>query len=205
LHGEAASAALNEVHWVNRSHRLDEIAFCCARTQLTAAPQPYRPEMTPLPLVDGVHAAQFWSRFLAIGVVDRSTPMPQVVEPFGDYAELANELLDLVVGGSKRATASALVEYQSEGATLPLVGAMSIATDGAGRARAVLRTDQVRIGPLSSVDDSFAWDEGEGDRSRESWLADHENFFRRYLPTIGAAFDPEMPTVFERFDVLYAE
>src|SRR3954447_2207814 len=161
--------------------------------------------MTPLPPVDSLHVAEFWGRFLALGVVDSSTPPPQVVEPFGDYAEVADELLVLVVGGSKRATASALVEYQLDGESLPRVGTMSIATDGVGRARAVLRTVEVRIGPLSSVDESFAWDEGEGARSRESWLADHENFFRRYLPTIGAAFDPEMPTVFERFKVLYSE
>jgi uncharacterized protein YhfF len=56
-----------------------------------------------------------------------------------------------------------------------------------------------------SVDDSFAWDEGEGDRSRRSWLDDHEAYFRRYLPTIGLEFSWDMPTVFERFDVLYAE
>ena len=62
-----------------------------------------------------------------------------------------------------------------------------------------------RVGPLSSVDDRFAWDEGEGDRIRGSWLADHERFFRRYLPTIGVEFSADLPTVFERFEVLYAE
>jgi uncharacterized protein YhfF len=82
---------------------------------------------------------------------------------------------------------------------------MSIATDGAGRARAVLRTTEVRIGPLSSVDESFAWDEGEGDRTRDGWLADHEQYFRRYLPTIGVDFNPDMTTVFERFEVLFTE
>jgi hypothetical protein len=63
----------------------------------------------------------------------------------------------------------------------------------------------MRIGPLSSVDAAFAWDEGEGDRTLVSWLHDHEAFFRRFLPTIGLQFDPDMPTVFERFDVLYSE
>jgi hypothetical protein len=49
------------------------------------------------------------------------------------------------------------------------------------------------------------WDEGEGDRTRASWLAAHERFFRRYLPSIGVAFDPDRPTVFERFDVMSSE
>jgi len=131
--------------------------------------------------------------------------VPETVEPFGDSAELADELIDLIVHGSKRATASALVEYELQGAPLPRQGMLSIATDGAGRARAVLRTTEVRIGPLTSVDDSFAWAEGEGDRTREWWLAAHQAFFRRYLPTIGADFDPDAATVFERFEVLFAE
>jgi uncharacterized protein YhfF len=63
----------------------------------------------------------------------------------------------------------------------------------------------VRIGPLSSVDDSFAWDEGEGERTRQSWLRDHEEFFRRQHLDGGATFDPDMPIVFERFEVLYTE
>ena len=72
-------------------------------------------------------------------------------------------------------------------------------------ARAVLRTAEVRVGPLTSVDDAFAWDEGEGDRTREGWLAAHQRFFGRHLPAIGAAYAPDLPTVFERFEVLYAE
>jgi uncharacterized protein YhfF len=160
---------------------------------------------TPLPRIDAEQVALFWERFLATGVVARSTPVPETVEPFGDSAELADELIDLIVHGSKRATASALVEYELQGAPLPRQGMLSIATDGAGRARAVLRTTEVRIGPLTSVDDSFAWAEGEGDRTREWWLAAHQAFFRRYLPTIGANFDPDAATVFERFEVLFAE
>jgi len=148
---------------------------------------------------------QFWARAQAAGVVDSSTPLPEVIEPFGDTAELADELIDLVVHGPKRATAAALADFELEGAPLPKADGLSVATDGRGIARAILRTTDVRIGALSSVDDAFAWDEGEGDRTRAAWLADHETFFRRYLPTIGIKFDPEMPTVFERFEVIYTE
>jgi uncharacterized protein YhfF len=86
-----------------------------------------------------------------------------------------------------------------------VVGDLWVAADAAGRPRALLRTTEVRVGPLSSVDDAFAWDEGEGDRSRAMWLADHEAFFRRQLPTLGLELDPDMPTVFERFEVVYTE
>jgi uncharacterized protein YhfF len=160
---------------------------------------------TRLPPIDTNQVAQFWSRFLVASAADAATPVPAAVEPFGDSVELADELIELVVHEPKRATAAALVDYELEGAPLPEPGTISIATDGAGRARAVLRTTEVRIGPLTSVDESFAWDEGEGDRTREWWLAAHQEFFRRYLPTIGADFDPAVATVFERFEVLFAE
>lgn len=160
---------------------------------------------TPLPPVDTGQVVAFWQRVLATGAVEPGTPVPEVVEPFGDSAELADELLGLVIHGPKRATAGAVADYEREGVPLPRPGRLSIATDGAGCARAVLRTTDVRIGPLSSVDDEFAWDEGEGDRTRAAWLADHERFFRRYLPTIGVEFDPDMATVFERFEVLFSE
>jgi uncharacterized protein YhfF len=161
--------------------------------------------VTELPPIDTEQVAQFWQRFLATGVPGISTSLPDLIEPFGDSVELADDLLELVIKGLKRATASALIDYQGDGDGPPRAGQVSIATDGTGRARAVLRTEQVRVGPLSSVDDSFAWDEGEGDRTRAAWLTEHERFFRRYLPTIGNSFDPDMPTVFERFEVLYNE
>ena len=88
---------------------------------------------------------------------------------------------------------------------MPSVGDHWVVTDGAGHPRAVLRTTEVRIGPLSSVDAAFAWDEGEGDRTRASWLADHEAFFRRQLAALGLEFDAGMSTVFERFEVVYTE
>jgi uncharacterized protein YhfF len=161
--------------------------------------------MTPLPPIDRQQVEEFWQRATASGVIEPSTPLPSVAEPFGDSKELADELIALVVHGPKRATAGAVADYEHEGVTLPAPGALSIATDGRGMARAVLRTSEVRVGPLSSVDDAFAWDEGEGDRTRRSWLENHEAYFRRYLPTIGAEFDHDIPTVFERFEVLYSE
>src|ERR1700724_2411998 len=75
-----------------------------------------------------------------------------------------------------------------------------ILLDGAGRPRFIWRTNEVTIKPLSQVDEAFAWDEGEGDRTREWWLdadrpreATHEGF----------EIDDEILTVFERFEVVW--
>lgn len=160
--------------------------------------------MTQLSEVDAGQVATFWQRAIVAGALSAGTALA-AAEPFGDSVELADELIELVVSGPKRATAGAYDEYIAEGAPLPQVGGLSVATDGAGRPRAILRTTEVRVGPLSSVDDAFAWDEGEGDRTRAWWLAAHQGFFQRFLPAAGLRYDDEMPTVFERFEVIYSE
>ena len=146
----------------------------------------------------------FWLRAIAAGIAEPRTP-PPVVERFGDSSTMADALLDLVAHGPKRATAGALADYQHHGDPLPVVGGHWIVADGRDRPRLVLETTDVRIGPLSSVDDAFAWDEGEGDRTRADWLRMHEGYFRRYLPTIGVPFHDDIDVVFERFALVYAE
>ncbi len=161
--------------------------------------------MSELSPIDRAAVPAFWQRGQAAGAIPPGCEVTAVVERFGDSAELADELLDLVLHGPKRATAGSVAAFELAGEPLPEVGDLWIAADAAGQPRAVLRTTEVRTGPLSSVDDAFAWDEGEGDRTRATWLADHEGFFRRQLPSLGLVFDPEMATVFERFDLVYAE
>lgn len=158
---------------------------------------------TPLHPVDQAAAGAYWRQVIDDGAVDADTPVPSVVGPFGDSVELADELLALVLAGTKRATAGSLAQYELEDEPIPAPGDLWIVTDGSGAPRAVIRTVEVRIGPLHSVDDAFAWDEGEGDRTRASWLAEHEAYFRRLLPTLGLQFTDQMATVFERFDVIH--
>jgi uncharacterized protein YhfF len=161
---------------------------------------------TPLPGVDDVAVEAFWARFLSTLDADPGPSPPlTMVTFFGDSVELANELIELVVRGPKRATAAATVEFEPAGEPIPVVGDRWVACDGAGRPRVVLRTTDVRIGPLSSVDEAFAWDEGEGDRTRADWLRGHSDYFRRALPRLGETFHDEIEVVFERFELEYAE
>lgn len=92
------------------------------------------------------------------------------VSCFGDSPEMADRLLDFVLSGAKRATASLLAEYIAEGEPTPSIGSHWVVCDGEGRPRAILRVHELRIGLIDSVDDAFAWDEGEYGRTRE--LAD---------------------------------
>jgi uncharacterized protein YhfF len=160
--------------------------------------------VTSLPGVDHADTAAFWRRGVEAGALPEIEPVPPA-SAFGDSVELADELIAIVVHGPKRATCGAVAEDEADGESIPTVGTWTVATDGSGRPRAALRTTDVRIGPLSSVDDAFAWDEGEGDRSRATWLADHTDYLSRRLPALGAAFHPDVECVFQRFEVAYAE
>ena len=124
-------------------------------------------------------------------------------ERFGDSAALADELLGLVMHGPKRATAGAVADYLHAGELLPRIGDHWIVHDGAGAPQVVLRSVELRLGPLDSVDDAFAWDEGEDDRTRDSWLDGHSRYFRRTLGRIGVEFHDRIEVVFERFRVVW--
>ncbi len=134
---------------------------------------------------------------------ERASPADEhPVERFGDSRELADELIDLVLHGPKRATAGLVADFAAEGEPLPRIGGHWIPCDGSGRPRAVLRTVELRIGPLASVDDAFARDEGEGDRTRADWLRSHRAYFTRTCAARGEQFTEEHEVVFERFAVV---
>ena len=155
--------------------------------------------MEPAP-PDRAALAAFASAFTADTGLDlTSSPFG-----FGDSVELADKLAALVRSGRKRATASAMLEYEHNAEPPPVLGQRSVVYDGSGRPVCVIRTDQVRTGPLADVvDPAFAWDEGEGNRTYEDWLALHEAYWRRTLPAVGVEFNSALNVVLERFSVIW--
>lgn len=118
---------------------------------------------------------------------------------FGDSPRSADELLDFVRGGTKRATAGALADHGRGDEPFPTPGQCWGLLDGAGDGCVVMEVVEVRVGRLDSVDAAFAWDEGEHDRTIERWLEGHRAFFRRN----GVAHPDGLETVFERFRVVW--
>jgi uncharacterized protein YhfF len=112
-------------------------------------------------------------------------------------------LADLVFAGIKRATASLVRDYEEGREPTPRFGDFIIMPDGEGRPRFIWRTTEVTVKPLSQVDEAFAWDEGEGDRTRDCWLDAHRRYFARQATREGVEMDDEILTVFERFEVVW--
>ena len=125
------------------------------------------------------------------------------VVAFGDGPAMASELAALTVAGTKRATAGLVRQFGPGGEAPAVVGGYVVLLDGANQPQAIWRTTEVRIGPLNSVDERFAWDEGEGERTRDWWLSAHRRFFGRRAAAQGFAMHDEIETMFERFEVVW--
>lgn len=130
----------------------------------------------------------------------------EVVPPpawsFGADAEQADALLELVLDGTKTATAGALWDFETEGEPLPEPGALSIILDGRGHPRALIECTAATVVPFDEVDEEHARLEGEGDLSLAHWREVHERFFTE-VATHDRGFHPDMPVVLERFRVVY--
>jgi uncharacterized protein YhfF len=150
--------------------------------------------------VDRAALVAFWESFRQACGVDAGD---YDTFAFGDSAEMADELARLVADGPKRATAGLLLDYERDQEPVPRPGALSVVLDGRGAPVCVIRTTQVEVKPLHQVDEAFAWDEGEGDRTLAWWLDAHRRFFRRRCADLGVPFSDDLPTVFERFELVW--
>lgn len=107
---------------------------------------------------------------------------------FGSGPELETRLAALIIAGRKRATV-----WNGMAANETAPGMLWRVTAG-GRDVAVIETLSVERCSFCEIDDAFAFEEGEGDRSLAFWRAVHEKFFRQE-----GHFAPDMPLWCERF------
>lgn len=145
----------------------------------------------------------FWNEFQEFsGAKLEDKPVPEAWG-FGDSPEMADELGQLVVSGTKRATCSLVIEYEIEGEAIPKPGQLSIVLDGRGEPLCIIETTEVQIKQFHQVDAAFAFEEGEGDRSLEFWRQAHRRFFTRQCEQMNLVFRDEMPVVCERFRLIF--
>lgn len=145
---------------------------------------------------------EFWTRFCASGPEDPSDSFYEVFH-FADTEPVADELADLVLAGTKRATASLLWMYEHEKQPLPTVGGLSVVTSWSGEPACVIETRSVEIVPFEEVTPEFARMEGEGDKTLEYWRDVHWKFFASECAQIGRIPSPDMEVVCEQFAVIY--
>ena len=151
--------------------------------------------MEKTPATDG-----FWAEFTA---ARGTTDADYTVVAFGDTAEMADELLVLVLSGIKRATSSLVRDYAPGKIPMPQVGDFVVVVDSGGIPKCIWRTTEIVVKPLIDVDDTFARDEGEGNRTRDFWLSAHREYFSNQARREGFEMTDQIETVFERFKIVW--
>ena len=156
--------------------------------------------MRPVTIPSGI--AEFWASYsAAVGGVDEWRFYEAF--SFGDSEELANRLAELVLAGTKRATAATVWSIEAAGKRIPQPGDLSVVTDWGGRPLCVIETTRVDVVPFDEVSAEFAAVEGEGDGSLGYWRRAHTACFSRECARGGRTFSESMLVSCERFDVVY--
>ncbi|MHB8129970.1 MAG: ASCH domain-containing protein [Mobilitalea sp.] len=145
-----------------------------------------------------------WKEYLTtIGEDEENTLKSYTSWHFCDNEEDANDLAELVLLGTKRATASLYLSYEYEKEDLPKIGKHSIIMDWSNDARCILETIKIDIVPYQEVTESFAATEGEGDKSLDYWRRAHWSYFSREMEAMGSEASEDMLVVCEEFKVVY--
>ena len=144
---------------------------------------------------------EFWESFKKHYNIDKSRKYIECFH-FDLTEEWANKLLELVMSGKKKATASSLYHYELTGGRLPQVNDYNIVTDWDGNPHCVIRTTEVTILPFNEITFDICKREGE-DENLESWQQGHRHFFTEDGKEMGYEFSETMPVVFEDFDVMF--
>ena len=149
-----------------------------------------------------LNIAEFWQSFCTHVGADRSAQFFEAFH-FDDNETSANALAELVLAGVKQATTGLVWSYESEGASPPEAGTLSVVTYWGGEPACVIETLGVEVMPFEQVSAEFAATEGEGDGSLEYWRHVHWASFGRECTRIGREPSQVMPVVCERFKVIY--
>jgi uncharacterized protein YhfF len=108
-----------------------------------------------------------------------------------------------ILAGEKTALTGLLQIYEHDGEPVPQPGQRFSVIDSMGLPAAIIEVTEVRILPISMVDDDYALAEGRGYADAADWRRAHEDFFTsdgvaEYLGTTPATGDG-MLVVAERF------
>lgn len=179
--------------------RVDRQGVAGSATIVSMSSTPAVPATAP----DIDAATAMWADYSRTRPAAEAADADYTVEHFGDSAGLADELLQIVMSGRKRATAELASEFGHRGDLLPRIGSHWIACDSTGAPRIIIRSTALRIGPFTSVDEAFAYAEGEDDRTLATWQREHRRYYERTATARGATWSETDEIVFEHFAVVW--
>ena len=151
-----------------------------------------------------VAAGELWKAYLQ--VLPQSERQRDYFEAFqfGSGREMANQLARLVLDGIKTATSDLIWHLDYQAKPRWQVGDEHVVLDGNWAPVAVIRTTELQTRLFGEVDEAFAYDYGEGDRTLAWWREHVFAWYARECREIGRQPSYDMPLLCERFEVVFA-
>ena len=143
----------------------------------------------------------FWSVFLKKSGLPDTTPFGGELT-YSNYEQDFASVLSLILCGKKTAQFSALAGYHIDNEPLPHKSEYYVLNNWKGDHIAVIKTINVEILPFSEITWEMAQKEG-ADEDLSAFRQRYTDFFREDSDITGYDFSPEMPVVFEEFEVVF--
>lgn len=124
------------------------------------------------------------------------------VRRFGVDEHGADDLALLVSRGIKTACCELQWAYAARHTPVPQTGALSIIENGRDQPVCLVQITELVVRPFREVDQRFAYDNAEWDRSLKTWRIEYWQRFSDACAAIGREADHRMPLVCQRFRVL---
>ena len=122
---------------------------------------------------------------------------------FGHTRALADELAMLIRDGVKRAHATLERDFEVEGDELPRPGEHVVVLDGRGQPQAIVRIKHVERRYFNEIDDPFAFEVGEGERTLAWWLVAHRQDFAERAEREGFQVSERAVLILEFFELVW--
>jgi uncharacterized protein YhfF len=124
---------------------------------------------------------------------------------FGHTRAVADELAALVAEGHKRAHATLERDFEADGDELPRPGDHVVVLDGRGTPRAIVRLTHVERRYFNDIDEEFAFECGEGDRTLAWWLTAYRQDFAERAEVQGFQVSERAVLILEHFERVWPQ
>ena len=124
---------------------------------------------------------------------------------YGPTRAVADELAALVADGTKRAHATLERDFEADGDALPRPGEHVVVLDGGGSPRAIVRLTHVERRYFNEIDDEFAFECGEGDRTLAWWLVAYRQEFAERAESQGFQVGERAVLILEYFELVWPQ
>lgn len=122
---------------------------------------------------------------------------------FCDNKNDADDCAELALKKIKQATSPSVWWFEKNNIDIPEIGDLAIVTNWDNEPKAIIKTKKVAIVKFEDIKASYAFIEGEGDRSLAYWKKVHWEYYTNEMKEFGEQATEEMEIVCEYFETIW--